>query len=305
MPSLISLFYLLVVLAIFAFLQALLMLLDPVAREARGLRRRTLADGLSPWLAEILLTRRIADFEALIAGSGTRHSPARVLIGMGFVVVVGTLGLTLAGYEGVRSFAGGLIVGAVLPLLVLMRMRRSRLANLVMQLPDAIDTLVRSLRAGLPIPIGIRMIASDMPDPVRTEFRHVCDAMSYGLDLREALEQLARRLQVAEVKYMVAAIRIQYTSGGNLAEVLSSLSAVMRERVRFKMKVKALSAESRLSGNIMAAAPFLVVGGMFYLHPEFYKDVPGSPLLRAIMGGAAVLIFVGIVLMRRLVNIRA
>lgn len=305
MPSLISLFYLLVVLAIFAFLQALLMLLDPVAREARGLRRRTLADGLSPWLAEILLIRRIADFEALIAGSGTRHSPARVLIGMGFVVVVGTLGLTLAGYEGVRSFAGGLIVGAVLPLLVLMRMRRSRLANLVMQLPDAIDTLVRSLRAGLPIPIGIRMIASDMPDPVRTEFRHVCDAMSYGLDLREALEQLARRLQVAEVKYMVAAIRIQYTSGGNLAEVLSSLSAVMRERVRFKMKVKALSAESRLSGNIMAAAPFLVVGGMFYLHPEFYKDVPGSPLLRAIMGGAAVLIFVGIVLMRRLVNIRA
>jgi len=265
----------------------------------------TLADGLSPWLAEVLVIRRVEDFEALVTGSGARHPPAAILTGMALTVLSGTLVFTLVGYGGVQSFLAGITLGAALPLLALLHMRKRRLAKLTLQLPDAIDMLVRSLRAGLPVPMGIQMIAKEMSVPISDEFRRVCDAMSYGLDLREALEQFAQRVHIPEVTYMVAAIRVQYTTGGNLAEILCSLGGVMRERVRFKMKVKALSAESRLSANIMVLVPFVLIGGMMYIRPDFYNDVPGSSLLQAVLGGAAILLAIGILAMRRIVNIRA
>lgn len=297
--------YIVAVLAIFAFLQGMAMVLAGAFAEGRTLRRRTMADGVSPWLAEILLTRRMADFEALVRGSGLRHSATRVATFMALLVLAVMLGLDFWGYDALRSLVGGLIVGGVVPLLVLLRLRSRRMAKLTIQLPDAIDMLVRALRAGLPVPVGIRMIATEMSDPVGREFREVFDAMSYGLDLREALEQLAYRLQVPEVKYLVAAIRIQYASGGNLSEVLDTLSSVMRARVRFKLKVRALSAESRVSGNIMALVPFVLSGGMIYLRPDFYKEVPHSPFLQMVLGIAACLLVIGIILMRRIVNIRA
>ena len=128
--------------------------------------------------------------------------------------------------------------------------------------------------------------------------------MSYGLDLKDALENMSDRLQVTEVRYMVAAIRIQYSTGGNLADVLASLAEVMRERVRLKAKVRALTAETRLSGNIMSFMPFVLVAGVYLLRPDFYDEVPHSPVLKTIMGIAIALLVSGIVLMRRIVNIR-
>jgi tight adherence protein B len=305
MPNPIAIVYVLAVLAIFTFLQAVGLLVEREVREARGLRRKTLADGLSPWLKEVLVIRRIEDFEALITGSGVRHPPAAILTAMALTVLGGTLLFTFVGYGGAQSFFAGITIGTGFPLLALMQMRKRRLAKLALQLPDALDMLVRSLRAGLPVPMGIQMIAKEMPAPVSDEFRRVCDALSYGLDLREALEQLAQRVHIPEVTYMVAAIRVQYTTGGNLAEVLCSLGGVMRERVRFKMKVKALSAESRLSANIMAFVPFLLIAGMMYIRPDFYNDVPTSSLLQAVLGGAAILLVIGVIVMRRVVKIRA
>jgi tight adherence protein B len=143
-----------------------------------------------------------------------------------------------------------------------------------------------------------------MPDPIGGEFKRVYDSMSYGLDLKDALDQMAGRLRVGEVHYMIAAIRIQYATGGNLSEVLATLASVIRERVRLKGKVKALSAESRLSGNIMSFMPFLVVAGLNFIRPDFYDDVPHNVTLQYIMAGALCLVFIGIVLIRRIVNIR-
>ena len=306
MLSVTTILYILVVLGIFTFLQALtLMLGSRRAMQAASLRRKAMADGVSPWLAELLLTRRVADFEMLVRGSGVAQSPTNVLTGMAVAVLIVVLGFTLAGYNALYSLAAGLVAGGLLPLLVLKRLRSRRFTKLTVQLPEALDMLVRSLRAGLPVPIGIGMIGREMPDPVASEFRQVSDALSYGLGLKDALEELGRRLPIAEVTYMVAAIRVQYSTGGNLSEVLSSLADVMRERTRFKMKVKALSAESRVSGNIMMLVPFLMIGGMLYLRPEFYKDVPESSLLQMVLGGAAVLLAIGILLMRRIVNVRA
>jgi len=299
MPIIIA--YVVVVLAIFTLMQAILAAFPaPAKGEALSLRRKTLADGVGPALGEV-----VHDFENLVALSGTDWSPATWLTGMGVVTAAVMLSANfLAGANAFFAFLCGLTAGVALPLLVLVVLRRKRLTKLVRQLPEALDMLVRSLRVGHPIPVGIEMVSVEMPNPIGSEFRRVYDSMSYGLDLKDALEHMSQRLQVPEVHYMVAAIRIQYATGGNLAQVLATLGDVMRERVRLKAKVKALTAETRLSGNIMSFMPFVLVGGMYYFRPDLYADVPHSFVLKVIIGGAAALLLTGIVLMRRIVNIR-
>ena len=297
--------YVLIVLAVFCLLQALsLMTSEKGAPNAPSLRRKTLADGFSPWLADLVITRQVRDFEALIASSGMPFPAVQVLITMALTTFVITALLTFLGTNPALSAGYGFAIGIAAPLLVVRQIRDRRMAKLVSQLPDALDMLVRSLRAGHPVPIGIGMVGTEMPKPIGGEFKRVYDGMSYGLDLKHSLEDMASRLHVTEVTYMVAAIRIQYSTGGNLSEVLASLANVMRERVRLKMKVRAATAETRLSAVVMAVIPFLLIGGVFYLRPDFYKDVPESGILQAILAGAGSLLVTGMLLMRRLVNIR-
>jgi tight adherence protein B len=293
--------YVVVVLAIFTLMQAILLAV-PASDQTKpvSLRRKTLSDGIGPWLGEFA-----RDFENLVLISGSGWSPTVWLSAMAGV----TASVMLAAYfflhaTALTALLDGMVAGVVLPLMVLSVLRRRRLAKLALQLPEALDMLVRSLRVGHPIPIGIEGVANEMPNPIGGEFRRVFDSMAYGLDLKDALEHMSDRLRVPEVRYMVAAIRIQFATGGNLADVLATLAEVMRERVRLKAKVKALTAETRLSGNIMSVLPFVLVGGVFYLRPEMYQDVPNSAVLQFIMGTAVALLLVGIVLMRRIVNIR-
>ena len=294
-----------IVLALFCLFQGLSLLLGEEPRvETPRLRRRTLADGFSPWLADLLITRQIRDFEALVASSGIPFSPVQVLTAMLVATLVVTTILIFFGINPALSMVEALAMGVIVPLLVIRQLRKTRMAKLVKQLPDALDMLVRSLRVGHPVPIGIGMIGSEMPSPIGGEFKRVYDSMSYGLDLKDALEHLSSRLQVPELTYMVAAIRIQFETGGNLAEVLASLANVMRERVRLKLKVKASTAETRFSAAVMSVMPFLLIGGLLYMRPDFYKDVPESQALQAILGGAGFLLLIGMILMRRLVNIR-
>jgi tight adherence protein B len=239
----------------------------------------------------------------LVAGSGIQIKLATML-----AIMAGSVAAMIAACHFAKlplySIGGAVVLGILLPIFVLAKIRQRRFAKLTIQLPDALDTLVRSLRAGHPIPVGISMIGNQMPEPVSGEFRRVSDAMAYGLDLKDAFEQMGARLRINDVHYMIAAIRIQYATGGNLAEVLASLSSTIRERQRLTMEVKALSAETRLSGNIMSVIPFLLVGGMTLMKPDFYSDVPNNPTLQIIMGVSALLLLVGIIVMRRIVNIR-
>ena len=294
-----------IVLALFCLFQALsLMAGESPAVDAPRLRRKTLADGFSPWLADLIITRQVRDFETLIASSAIPFSAVQVLTAMAVTTLVVTALFIFLGFNPALSVAYGFVIAVAAPLLIIKQVRHRRMAKLVSQVPDALDMLVRSLRVGHPVPIGIGMIGSEMPSPIGGEFKRVYDSMSYGLDLKTALEELAARLRVTEVTYMVAAIRIQYATGGNLADVLASLAHVMRDRVRLKMKVKAATAETRFSAAVMAVIPFLMIGGVFYLRPDFYKDVPNSDILKVIMGGSAALLLTGMILMRRLIKIR-
>jgi tight adherence protein B len=269
------------------------------------LRRRSLSRGKSPWLAAILETASLKSFDNLVVTSGIRTSTERML----FIAVVSTAVifelLDIVGhYNLVVCAAAALLLGVGGPLLWILNVRRRRMARIIAQMPDALDMLVRSVRAGHPVPTGVGLVAREMNPPIATEFAAVFDEMSYGIDLRQALEKMSRRLHMVEIDYMVAAIRIQSSTGGNLAEVLASLSRVMREKVKLKAKILALSAEARFSGLVLSALPILVVAGLQLLNPHYYDITRDHPSLKWILGAAALVTLVGIVLVRKIVHVR-
>jgi tight adherence protein B len=270
------------------------------------LRPKPLGEGASPWLQRLLSGAPIQAFDSLVATSGINLSSEQALLYMTSAAVIIFWLLDLfTNWAAIWCVLLGVAVGLVIPLYILVRIRRSRMARISLQLSDALDMIVRSLKAGHPAATGIEMVAREMPDPIGTEFGLVFDGMSYGLDLRDALEKMGLRLRVPEIDYMIVAMRIQSGTGGNLAEILSSLSNVMRDRQKLFGKVKALSAEARLSAKILAMLPIAVVGLLLVINPHYYDKALTDPLLMAVLIFAVFLSVAGMVLMRGFVNIRA
>jgi len=303
--------YVTLVTAFFALIQGCLMFAADVREEAQisanhlGLRRPRLADGVSPWLRDILLTVPIRRFDKLVQTCGLAISTERVLLGMTMLSVMAVILSDVLTLQPFFSFAGGLAAGIGLPLLVLLRLRAARMAKFARQLPEALDMMVRSLRAGHPIPACIAMIGRELQAPIGIEFRRVHDAMSYGLDLRDALTKLTDRLDsVHELKYVVSAIKIQSSTGGNLAEILSSLSTLMRDQLKLKMKIKAISAEGRLSGNILSILPVAVVVLLNFINPHYYESTIADPIMIYVLGFSGFLVIAGYLIIRRIVDIR-
>jgi tight adherence protein B len=191
-----------------------------------------------------------------------------------------------------------------LPLVYISRLKRKRLERFGEQLPDALDTMVRSLRVGHPIAAGMEMIAAEMADPIGTEFGIVVDEMTYGLDLQEALENMGRRIDQGDLKFMIVAMNIQHGTGGNLAEVLDGLSHVIRERFRTYRKIRALSSEGRMSAYILCGLPFVVLGGMMVINPKYYTEYAEDPVFLITVAIAFINMLIGIYAMYRLVNFR-
>lgn len=192
----------------------------------------------------------------------------------------------------------------MVPFFVVSHIARKRARKLEEQLPDAIDMLVRSLRAGHPISSAVGLVGREMPDPIGSEFGLVHDEMTYGLDVREALENMAAKVALPDISFVTVAIKMQSISGGNLAQILGGLARLIRERQRMHLKIFALSAEGRFSVKILGALPFLMFAAISVLNPKYYSAVRTDPTLMLIMSVALVALLVGIAMMRRIVNFR-
>jgi tight adherence protein B len=171
--------------------------------------------------------------------------------------------MILAGY-----FVGGFGV----PRWVLVFLRNRRLKRFVALFPDAIDVIIRGVKAGLPLLESLRIVAKEFPDPVRSEFVSVIEAQTVGLTLTEAIERIAERVPVAEARFFAILIGIQQKSGGNLAEGLGNLSRVLRDRKKIAQKIKAMSAEAKASAGIIGSLPF-IVATLVYLTSPGYMDM--------------------------------
>lgn len=195
-----------------------------------------------------------------------------------------------------------LIVGFALPILVLRSARNKRIKKFSVQLPDALDMIVRSLRAGHPTTVAIGLVAREMPDPLGTEFGIVSDEISFGLSLEQAVRKLSERVGFEGLHLLSVSLSIQAKTGGNLTEILSNLSTVLRERRKLRMKIRALSAEGRMSAWIISLFPLLMLGVLSIAAPSFYGDVWGNPIIVpvfVIFGSWALL---GDFIMYRMVN---
>ncbi len=188
------------------------------------------------------------------------------------------------------------------PLLVLNSLREGRQRRFEAQLPDAIDVLVRSLRAGHAIPVAINTVAHQMPNPIGTEFGLTAGELTYGLDLETALINLRSRVGQADLGLLVLAVSIQSKMGGNLAEILDNLSHVIRARFRLRRKARALSAEGRFSAVALSVIPFLLFAVLWVIAPTFYGDVWHELVVKPALLLSVGWLMIGNIIMYRMVR---
>lgn len=248
------------------------------------------------------LTMRLED---LLRRSGVGWSPSRFLqivacVAVAVAVVVfGWLKLSI-----VASALVGAGIAGTAAFVYLLNRASARKERMAEQLPDVVDMIVRSLQAGHPIRAALTTVANDAPDPLGTEVGIAVDEMTFGLELEEALENLRLRVNIPDLDYMVVAISIHARTGGNLAEILSNLSGVIRDRYRLFKKVRALSAEGRLSAWVIALVPF-VIGLILGLNvPDYYSDAAKHPSFPMIALTAIALYTASIAAIWRIVKIR-
>jgi tight adherence protein B len=242
-------------------------------RKERGL------DGRASWFS-------LDGFRKLRTQSGLVMPLPRFLLTSSGVA----LAVTLAGvWKGLPlSFAILLLplLCVVFPVVALKHLKNRRHKLFGIQLPEALELITRSLKAGHPVPVAIAMVAREMPDPIGTEFGVVADEVTYGSDLVSALHNLFERVGHEDLPLFVTAVSIQHSSGGNLREILDGLSMVIRERGKLKRKVRAISTEGRMSAYILTAVPVLLMTAIMVLMPQFYGEVWGEPMTWYLLGGS-------------------
>jgi tight adherence protein B len=204
----------------------------------------------------------------------------------------------------IQALMIALFAGLVLPLLVLRFMRNRRQKAFGAQFPDALDMIVRSLRAGHPVPIAISMVAREMRDPIGSEFGIVADEITYGADLESGLRSLFFRVGQDDLPLFVTAVAIQGTTGGNLGEILQNLSSVIRERFKMRRKIRALAAEARASALILSSLPIAIFIVIQFVTPEFYASVWDEDITKKALAVAGFWMMVGNFIMYRLVNFK-
>lgn len=192
----------------------------------------------------------------------------------------------------------------VLPFAYLMRRRSKRLSTLQRQFPDALDLMGRALRAGHAFPSALKMAGEELPDPIASEFRAVHDEITYGVSLQQALIHLSERIPVIDVRYFAVAVLVQRESGGNLTEILSNLSGLIRERFKLLAKVRVLSAEGRLSAWIIGILPFVLAAILNIFNPKFMSPLWTDPIGITIVQYVLTAMAFGAVVLSRITRIR-
>jgi len=246
----------------------------------------------------------LVSFNKLVLQSGLNVGLGRLIL----IVVIGMVGAFAAAlaFQGnfLHALVAALFTGLVLPFMVLRYLRSRRQKRFAAQFPDAIDIIVRSLRAGHPVPIAINMVARELGDPIGSEFGTVTDEITYGADLETAMRNLYFRVGTDDLPLFVTAVAIQGSTGGNLGEILENLSGVIRQRFKMRRKIRALAAEGRASALILSSLPILMFAVINFLVPTFYASVWGEDLTKISLVVAGCWMGVGNVIMYRMVNFR-
>jgi len=248
-------------------------------------------------------SRAAVGLQLLIEQCDLQWTVGRIVFGTLVLICLGALLGNWWIAPGLLGWVPGLVLGA-LPYAFLLQKRKRRLQRFSELLPEAIDLMSRGLRAGQALSATVETIAQESDEPLRSEFRRAADEQSFGLPFREAMVNLSRRVPVADLQFLVTAILVQKETGGNLAQVLDKASHVIRERIRVGGQLRIRTAQGRLTGWILCGLPFAMFIGMNFLHPGYGKELFQDPLGQKLVTYAAVMMAIGIVLIRRIVKVK-
>lgn len=261
-------------------------------RKQRGLNAAGQKGGRLRWLSD------------LIVASGLTYEPKKWALLAAAAGLVAGLAVAILLKKPLLALPVAALVALGGPVVVLKHKAAQRAKALGQQLPQGLEIIVRSLEAGHPVPTAVALVGREMPDPIGTEFGMAADEIAYGATLEQAIERMSERCQHQDIDLFAATVRLQERSGGNLTGLLKLNAATVRERHKMRLKIKAASSEGRASALILTAAPFIALGFITITSPHFYGDVIGEPVVKIGLGVIGVWMFIGNLVMRRMIDMR-
>jgi tight adherence protein B len=219
---------------------------------------------------------------------------------------LGIAGTTVTGFAGASLLFAPLVgvVFAVLPVIWLMFKRKRRLAKFGAQLPEALELVARALRAGHSLAAGFRLVASEMSEPIGSEFGRVFEEQNLGIPFEEALEALTERVPNLDLKFFATAVILQRQTGGDLAEILDKIGSLVRERFKIWGQVQALTGEGRLSGIVLLALPPALFVCVYRMNPDYLMLLFTDDMGKKMLIGGILMQLLGALVIRKIVNIR-
>ncbi len=272
-----------------------------ISRNAQKSRREQVEESLKE--LEIRQQKNAkANLQQRIAQAGLGWSKQQYVLisaGMGITAFVMILGLGL-GLLPAAGFGFAAAFGA--PAWLLRYLKQRREARFLAVFPDAVDVIVRGIKAGLPLLDSMKMIAVEGPEPVRTEFRAILDTQAVGMPLGDACQKLYERMPIPEANFFGIVVAIQQKAGGNLSEALGNLSKVLRDRKKMKGKILAMSMEAKASAAIIGSLPPAVMGLVWMSSPRYIELLWTHPTGQLMLVCCATWMFIGVMVMKKMIN---
>lgn len=252
---------------------------------------------LARWLPGAAKLRGVLD------RTGRTISLAKYAGAMAIVAAVVFAGSLLAMRSGVAiPLVLAAVAGFMLPQMYVRRLAKRRLAAFIRHFPDAIDLIVRALRAGLPLSEALVTVSQECPDPVGCEFRNAVGALAISRSVEDALWAIERTIDSAELRFFIISISTQIQTGGNLGETLGNLATILRQRSQMRIKVKAMTGEARASAAVLGSLPFVIGLLMSFTNPEYIAPLFTDPRGWVMLGGGALMLTIGVGIMAKLVS---
>ena len=276
---------------------------EPALRiDDRSRARRVQVEESMKELEQRLAQSKRLSIEARIAQAGLSWTKQQFTIGsavLGSVVLFATF---LGGVPLLPALGFALAAGFGLPRWVLGFLKKRREAKFLDALPDAVDVIVRGIKAGLPLFDSLKVVAADAPEPLRGEFNAIIETQTIGMPLGEACQRLYERMPLPEANFFGIVIAIQTKSGGNLSEALGNLSKVLRDRRKMAAKIQAMSMEAKASAAIIGALPPIVMIMVYIMTPDYISLLWTHPTGRLMLAGCVMWMGTGILVMKKMIN---
>lgn len=273
-----------------------------VAERSKDSRRKSVQDALKSQTDALDKRKKRQTLQTRIFQAGMKINRNAFIRNM---VIIGVIVFAICYVLEVPALFAvifGAAAGYVLPIWFLGFRRKRYQAKFLDELPNAVETIVRGVKAGMPLNDSIRVVAKEVKDPVKSEFGRVLDQQSIGKSMSEAVMVLYDRVPVSEVNFFIVVITVQQQAGGNLSEALTNLSGVLRDRKKMKAKVKAMSSEAKASSMIIGSLPFIVAGLVTMVTPSYLSPLFETPFGNMWLGIAAFLMAFGGFIMNRMIQ---